>query len=127
MTATAAQIAYITDLQADKAHRKGRTYDRDAKRAEFTKDATSLWMWDDRSAAQEFRACYDATVKAAKAGELTRDEKRAQIDTIRAEFADWKLGEYDEHLMAIEQALTVDPATLTKEQASATIDLLKRA
>ena len=134
MTATTAQITYLTNLQDKKRHLLGAGFDlpdtpapTDASRyqAEFATGLRSLDMDEDyltrtygdmlpliRELAEPVLAAADADQKlafrAAKAAYATRrhEARKAKLGQVRA-------------------AITTDPAALTQEQASSLIDLLK--
>lgn len=115
-TATAAQISFITDLQANRHYLAGIT------REQWEQQNSHVIQSD-----AEYAVRTSPEVKALRIEyRQTRDEAvKARLDEKRAEVAAAHIDTMWAEVEAKKAALAVDPTTLTKEQASELIDTLR--
>lgn len=123
MTATPAQIAYISRLQAEKAHQANYPDTINARAIESTVMMGLDAILRGAQAPAEVEA-FRAEFLAARA--ITdRDEMRAAVAQVRSTIEDAMKETAATRRGEALDALTMDPASLTKEQASRAIEALK--
>lgn len=114
---TTAQISFIRSLQADKAYKRGLEIDT-AMEARLH-EQTAIALIGGRVTADSPRLV--AAVEAAQATDRRSDERQTATAVIIDVLAEQRAARHAEQIAMLD----IDPTTLTRAEASATIDALK--